>query len=99
MAWASVPLPAGLCWAGVGSDCPRWHSAYWTFRSLGRNITDTVVTRRAHTLVTSGPYRYARHPFYVTSALAFAANALTTTNWFIASTGFAVLTLLVLRHD
>ena len=35
--------------------------------------------------------------FYVTSALAFAANALTTANWFIASTGFAALALLVIR--
>ena len=37
---------------------------FWTFRSLGKNLTDTVVTRREHTLVTHGPYRWVRHPFY-----------------------------------
>ena len=65
MSWASVPLPAALRWGGVGIGLPAVALGIWTFRSLGRNITDTVVTRREHTLVTSGPYRYVRHPFYV----------------------------------
>ena len=60
---------------------PTVSLSIWTFRSLGRNITNTVVTRREHALITSGPpYRYVRHPFYVTTALAFAANSLTTAN-------------------
>ena len=97
MAWSSVPLPAVLRWAGVATGVPTVALGIWTFRSLGRNITDTVVTRREHALITSGPFRYVRHPFYVTTALAFAANALTTANWFIALTGFAALALLVIR--
>ena len=48
-------------------------------------------------LITSGPYRYVRHPFCVATALAFAANALTTANWFIAVTGFAAMAPLVVR--
>ena len=36
----------------------------WAFQSLGSNLTDTVVTRRQHTLITHGPYRWVRHPFY-----------------------------------
>ncbi len=97
MSWASLPLPTAVRWAGVAVGVPTVAFGIWTFRSLGRNITDTVVTRREHTLVTSGPYRYVRHPFYVTAALAFAANALTTANWFIALTGFAALVLMVIR--
>ena len=34
------------------------------FGSLGPNLTDTVVTRKAHALVSTGPYRWVRHPFY-----------------------------------
>ena len=41
----------------------------WAFRSLGPNLTDTVVTRRHHTLITRGPYRWVRHPFYDAVAL------------------------------
>src|SRR4029453_9312801 len=55
MAWASVPLPRWLRWTGVGLGLiGRW-LLVWAFRNLGRNLTDTVVTRREHTLVTTGP--------------------------------------------
>ena len=66
---------AALRWAGVAIGLPTVAIGSWTFRSLGRNITDTVVTRREHALITSGPYRYVRHPFHVTTALAFAPRS------------------------
>ena len=97
MAWASAPLPVALRWAGVAVGVPTVALGVWTFRSIGRNITDTVVTRREHTLVTHGPYRFVRHPFYVTTALALVANSLTTANWFIAVTGAGALALMVVR--
>ena len=97
MAWSSVPLPVWLRWAGVGPGIAGGALLIWTMHSLGTNITDTVVTRREHTLVTTGPYQFVRHPFYVASALAFTANALATANWFIALMGGLALALLVLR--
>ena len=97
MAWSSVPLPVWLRWAGVGIGIAGGALLIWTMHSLGTNITDTVVTRREHTLVTTGPYQFVRHPFYVASALAFTANALATANWFIALMGGLALALLVLR--
>ena len=97
MAWASAPLPAALRWAGVAVGVPTVALGIWTFRSIGRNITDTVVTRREHRLVTHGPYRFVRHPFYVTTGLALVANSLTTANWFIALTGAGALALMVIR--
>ena len=97
MAWSSVPLPVALRWAGVAVGLPTVALGIWTFRTIGRNITDTVVTRREHVLVTSGPYRFVRHPFYVTTALALVANSLTPANWFIALTGAAALALMVIR--
>ncbi len=68
-----------------------------TFRTLGKNLTDTVVTRAEHTLVTRGPYRWVRHPCYLATALAVVANSLVTANWFLALTGGIVFGLLVLR--
>lgn len=97
MAWSSFPLPVSLRWVGVGIGVVAGSTLVWTFHSLGRNITDTVVTRRQHALVTTGPYRFVRHPFYVASALAFLANALATANWFIALMGGIAMTLLVIR--
>ena len=45
MSWASLPLSTTLRWAGVAVGLPTVALGIWTFRSLGRNITDTVVTR------------------------------------------------------
>lgn len=97
MAWSAVPLPVWLRWSGVGVGCLGGLLLTWTFRNLGKNITDTVVTRKEHYLVTTGPYRWVRHPFYLAFALCMLANSLLTANWFIFATGAFVLLLLVLR--
>ena len=56
-----------------------------------------MVTRAEHTLVTRGPYRFVRHPFYVSVALSMLANALVAANWFLLLTGALVFMLLVIR--
>jgi protein-S-isoprenylcysteine O-methyltransferase Ste14 len=58
MAWASFHLPNWARWIGVGFGVGSGALLIWTFRSLGHNLTDTVVTRRNATLVTHGPYRF-----------------------------------------
>jgi protein-S-isoprenylcysteine O-methyltransferase Ste14 len=97
MAWAAVPLPAWLRWAGVGFGLIAGLLLVWTFRSLGRNLTDTVVTRKEHTLVITGPYRWVRHPLYTSAALATLANSLAAANWFFFVAGCLMLLLLVIR--
>ena len=97
MAWSSVALPSWLRWAGVVLGIPGGLLLVVTFRTLGKNLTDTVVTRAEHTLVTRGPYRWVRHPFYLATALAVVANSLVTANWFLALTGGILFGLLVLR--
>ncbi len=97
MAWSSVPLPAWLRWTGVGVCAIAAGLLTWTLRGLGTNLTDTVVTRRAHTLVTHGAYRWVRHPFYDSVALLILANSLIAANWFLLLTGGVVLFLIVVR--
>jgi protein-S-isoprenylcysteine O-methyltransferase Ste14 len=97
MAWAALPLPMRLRWIGVGIGAVAGGLLVWTLVNLGRNLTDTVVTRRAHTLVTTGPYRWIRHPFYVAIALSVTANGLAAANWFLLAMGWLTVTLLVGR--
>jgi protein-S-isoprenylcysteine O-methyltransferase Ste14 len=97
MAWSSVPMPVQLRWIGVGLGIVAAVLLIWTFRNLGKNLTDTVVTRKEHTLVTAGPYRWVRHPFYVAVALAGFANSLVAANWFLLGMGSVVFVLLVVR--
>jgi len=97
MAWAALPLPIWVRWAGVGIGVAAGSLLVWTLVNLGRNLTDTVVTRRTHTLVTAGPYRWIRHPFYVATALSVTANALTAANWFLLAAGWLTIALLAVR--
>ncbi len=97
MAWSSIPLPAWLRWTGAGVCILAAGLLFWTFRSLGNNLTDTVVTRREHTLVTSGPYRWVRHPFYDSVALLVLANSLIAANWFLFATGALLFLLFIVR--
>ena len=97
MAWSSVPLPDWLRWTGAGAFALSWGLLFWTLRGLGTNLTDTVVTRRAHALVTGGPYRWVRHPFYDSVALLVLAYALMAANWFLLLTGGLAFVLMIVR--
>ncbi len=97
MAWSSVGLPLWLRWLGVGLGVSTAALLIVVYRSLGTNLTDTVVTRARHTLVTTGPYRWVRHPFYVAYMLAVTADSIVTANWFLALTGFVTIALIVIR--
>jgi len=97
MAWSSIPLPLWLRWAGVAVGAASGCLLVWTLINLGKNLTDTVVTRKAHALVTVGPYRWVRHPFYDAVALAVLANSLVAANWFLLATGALLMTMMVIR--
>ena len=97
MRWSQAGLPAWARWGGVGIGACTGALLIWVFDSLGKNITDTVVTRRDHTLVTTGPYRWVRHPFYLAGGAAIVANSLVTANWFLALTSGLAFGLIVLR--
>ena len=97
MAWSSMPLPVWLRWTGAFFSALSVALLMWTLPALGRNLTDTVVTRKEHTLVTRGPYRWIRHPFYVAMALVIFGSALVAANWFIFLTAIIVFALLAIR--
>jgi protein-S-isoprenylcysteine O-methyltransferase Ste14 len=97
MAWSSMRLPVWMRWLGVALGVMGGSLIVWTFRNLGKNLTDTVVTRRDHTLVTRGPYRWVRHPFYDAVALSVVANALVAANWFLLLGGILAVVLIVIR--
>jgi protein-S-isoprenylcysteine O-methyltransferase Ste14 len=97
MAWASLPLPTWARWCGVALGGANLLFLWWVMHTLGRNLTDTVVTRRVHTLVVDGPYRWVRHPFYLAALVAVVAITLTTASAFIGVGGILVFALLALR--
>jgi len=97
MSWSALTLPVWLRWSGAGFCALCVALLIWTLPTLGTNLTDTVVTREHHTLVTRGPYRWIRHPFYVAMALVTIGAALIAANWFVLVSGVVVFSLLALR--
>ena len=97
MAWALVPLPIWLRWCGFAL-IGLWGILFvWTFINLGKNLTDTVVTRIDHALVTTGPYRYVRHPFYLAFFIAVVGGSLVAANWFLFLAGMIPFGFIVAR--
>ena len=99
MAWSAVVLPAWVRWLGVGVGVATGSLLIWTMHTLGKNLTDTVVTRKDHELVTGGPYRFVRHPFYCAFILAVLANSTVPANWFILLTGVSAWLVMVFRTN
>ncbi len=90
-------VPEGLQWIGVAVFGLSAALLCWMFVTLGRNLTDTVVTRKAAVLVTNGPYRYIRHPMYTGLLGAGLGLALVQGSWQIAACAVALFTMLAVR--
>jgi protein-S-isoprenylcysteine O-methyltransferase Ste14 len=97
MKWASIILPTWFRWSAVGLAGIAWGFTFWMFRSLGKNITATVVTRKAHSLVMDGPYRWIRHPLYTFATLFYISLGLIAANWFIPLIALLVFAMLAVR--
>ncbi|HBH50750.1 MAG TPA: hypothetical protein DDY91_02545 [Planctomycetaceae bacterium] len=95
--WCRWPLPTGVRWLGVLAGLMGACGMHWSLASLGKNLTDTVVVRREAELVTTGAYRWVRHPYYLVAGWLMASVTLLTANWLIGLTSLAVLALLVVR--
>jgi protein-S-isoprenylcysteine O-methyltransferase Ste14 len=97
MQWAQIDLPLYVRWIALGMIALLVPMFYWLFSSLGNNITPTVSIRKEHTLVTSGPYRWIRHPLYTFGTIFILAIAVAAANWFILGIGILTYIPLALR--
>ena len=95
MVWASFAPPVWSRWVGVGLGVLTVPAAYWVFSSLGRNVSETVLTKEHHELVTHGVYHWIRHPLYTTAIALILAIGLMAANWFILL--FALIALVSIR--
>ena len=97
MRWSRLHLPPSLRWAGAATGFASLPLFYRIFGSLGENVTPTAGTRKDHKLVTTGPYRWVRHPLYSAGAAFAVALNLLVANWFTTASGTTALTLLLMR--
>jgi protein-S-isoprenylcysteine O-methyltransferase Ste14 len=73
--WSLVPfilppltqliVPTWVRWIGVVICIFMIFAIIWVGIHLGRQVSGTLEIKEGHTLVTSGPYKYIRHPMYL----------------------------------
>lgn len=97
MAWSKIGLPDWVRWLGVGVGLLCVPLIYWLFSSIGSGITPTSATRQEHHLVTSGPYRWVRHPLYTIGSTLFLSFGMMADNWFIALLGILAFIAMAMR--
>ena len=97
MAWSKIGLPDWVRWLGVGMGILCTGLIYWLFSSIGSGITPTSATRKQHTLVTSGPYHWVRHPLYTVGSSMFISFGMMADNWFIAALGMLTFIVMAIR--
>lgn len=85
IAWAKAPFPMPLRWTGAALGTVAIGFVFWVMRSIGSNISETVLTKQQHELVTHGPYQFIRHPLYATGLLLLIAATLLASSWLIGS--------------
>jgi len=97
MAWSKIGLPDEVRWLGVALGILCVLGIYWLFSSIGSGITPTSATRKEHKLVTTGPYRWIRHPLYTFGSSMFMAFGMMADNWFISVLGILAFIGMAIR--
>jgi protein-S-isoprenylcysteine O-methyltransferase Ste14 len=83
LSWAVVPLATGWRWFGVGLGLVVTFLLLWVHHTIGRNFSVPGVMKERQQLITTGPYRWARHPMYTILLLVAIVYFLISANWFI----------------
>lgn len=91
---ASLTLPLGLRWAGVGIALFGFALLQWAQVTLGKNWSDTPRMIKEQALVTSGPYQFIRHPIYTAFIFILGSTLFISANWLI---GFAWIGMTILE--
>ena len=98
VAWANIPLPAWVRWLGLALGYANLPLLWWIEATLGKNFNTTLHLREGHTLVTGGPYRWARHPMYTSLFVFTLAVLLASANWLVGLPGLIGLTGIVVNR-
>jgi protein-S-isoprenylcysteine O-methyltransferase Ste14 len=69
----------------------------WATKVLGDNYSQDILIKKAHNLITSGPFKFIRHPQYLSQFLLDAGGAVATLSFVLAPLALLQIPLLILR--
>ena len=100
--WSKVNLPNWLRIVGISLALVSVLGLWWVFHTIGSNVTETVLTKDSQVLVTSGPYRWIRHPLYTGALLFMFSLSMVFEDWvifFFSLAGLLAFRLLVIPAE
>ncbi len=97
MTWSQLPLPDTARALGIVPAALGLAGLTWAFRHLGANLAAGLGAGTGHSLVTTGPYRWIRHPLYSAWSVLLLGYSVITASLFVALCGLAALTAVVRR--
>jgi len=96
--WSYIQIPVFMRWIGCGLIAVVGILFWWIHLTLGSNYRSTMGLHQNHKLVTRGPYRFVRHPTYVTFLVVPVILFLLSSNWLLGLSAFILfLILMVVR--
>jgi protein-S-isoprenylcysteine O-methyltransferase Ste14 len=95
----AIPFPAWARWIGVGLAMMSLPLLAWVHHTLGKHWSTSLQLQEEHTLVTSGPYRWVRHPMYSVLFGLFIGISLISALWLVVLIVVASILMLYARLD
>ena len=92
--FANYRLRSWAGWTGAASFAVALPVLWRAHAALGQYWSDSLQLRQGHQLITSGIYRYIRHPMYAFGWLLGIAQALLLQNWIAGPSGLVSFALL-----
>ncbi|MHA1939601.1 MAG: isoprenylcysteine carboxylmethyltransferase family protein [Candidatus Thorarchaeota archaeon] len=92
----SVPFPNWLRWMGVVLGALSLAIYAWSRTTLGKEWSSYLQMRERHHLVTTGPYRWIRHPIYLAMMGFLTGITLVTANCLLIA--FLIVSIVDLAH-
>jgi len=96
LAWSALAVAEPIRWAGIVVSCAGAIGEIWAAISLGVGYSPLLRVTKEQKLITSGAYRWIRHPLYAFGLPLMAGWGVGAANWFITTTGLLVILLAML---
>ena len=93
----TLPESSSLRWSGLALVVAGFLLITWTTVELGRQYSVYITLQQDHQLITSGPYRYIRHPRYLGVMVVALGLALLFRSWIALAALPFLLALLIFR--
>lgn len=69
----------------------------WSFRTLGDYYSQEIAIRKEHKIISSGPYKFVRHPQYLSQIFVDLAGAVATLSFVLFPLALIQIPILILR--